>query len=268
MQNVIINADDYAMDAGVDAAILKLGAIGSIGSASAMVLSPRWGEAARASQDAPSISFGLHLDFTSEFVEGPFAGQSLTAFVVRAVSGRLDREALRREIVRQLALFETGRKAAPDFVDGHQHVHHLPAVRDELAWALGHRYGDGAKRIGLRICKSAAWRGTKAAIVARTGASGLLKLAAAGGHPVNSDFAGVYDFARDADLEALWRGWTAGLVGPLPLIMCHVASRSDDASRSDPIRAARLNEFAWFSSEAFRSLCQQCAISPVRWPPA
>lgn len=48
MQNVIINADDYAMDAGVDAGILRLAEIGAVTSASAMVLSPRWPKSARA----------------------------------------------------------------------------------------------------------------------------------------------------------------------------------------------------------------------------
>ena len=40
MRNVIINADDYAMDAGVDAAILRLAGLGAVTATSAMVLSP------------------------------------------------------------------------------------------------------------------------------------------------------------------------------------------------------------------------------------
>ena len=65
-EGVIINADDYAMDACVDSAILKLAAEGVVTATSAMVLSPTWPEAAGPLADAP-LSRGLHLDFTSPF---------------------------------------------------------------------------------------------------------------------------------------------------------------------------------------------------------
>jgi predicted glycoside hydrolase/deacetylase ChbG (UPF0249 family) len=268
MQNIIINADDYAMDAGVDAAILKLASLGSIGAASAMVLSPRWDAAAQASRDAAPLSWGLHFDLTSAFADRGFAGQSLVSLMARAMARCLDRAALRREADRQLSLFETGRKTVPDFIDGHQHVHHLPVIREVLLEALRDRYGGEAKRIGLRICKPRVWRGAKAAIIARSGASGLSRLAAAGGHPVNSDFAGVYDFAANANLAAYWQGWVQRSVGPLPLIMCHVATQSGEGGSGDPIRQARFREFTYLASGEFQLLCQQCAMRPARWPPA
>jgi predicted glycoside hydrolase/deacetylase ChbG (UPF0249 family) len=268
MQNVIINADDYAMDEGVDAAILKLASLGSISAASAMTLSPRWPAAARASHDAAPLSWGLHFDLTSAFVGGGFAGQSLVSLMVRAMTRSLDNEALRREADRQLSLFEAGRKAAPDFVDGHQHVHQLPVIREVLLETIRDRYGEEAKRIGLRICKPQVWRGVKAAIIGGSGASRLSQLAGDYGHPVNSDFAGVYDFASDANLAAYWQDWVRSLTGPLPLIMCHVAIYSEEEGDSDPIRLARLREFAYLASEEFQWLCRQYAMCPARWPQA
>jgi predicted glycoside hydrolase/deacetylase ChbG (UPF0249 family) len=268
MQTVIINADDYAMDGGVDAAILKLASLGSISAASAMVLSPRWAAAAQASLDAAPLSWGLHFDLTSAFADGGFAGQSLVSLMVRAMTRSLDSAALRREADRQLSLFEAGRKTIPDFVDGHQHVHHLPGIREVLLETLRDRYGDEAKRIGLRICKPRVWRGVKAAIIAGSGASRLSQIAATHGHRVNSDFAGVYDFASDANLPAYWQDWVRSLTGPLPLIMCHVAIYSDEEGDSDPIRLARLREFAYLTSEEFQWLSRQYALRPARWPQA
>jgi predicted glycoside hydrolase/deacetylase ChbG (UPF0249 family) len=267
-QDVIINADDYAMDEGVDSAILQLAGLGSISAASAMVLSPRWEAAARASYDAAPLSWGLHFDLTSAFAGGRFARQSLGSLMLQAMTGSLDRAVLRVEAERQLWLFETGRKAAPDFIDGHQHVHHLPVVRDALLEAVEDRYGADAKHIGLRICKPRVWRGTKAAIIAACGASSLSRLAADRGHPMNSDFAGVYDFASDADLGAHWQNWLRRLTGQLPLIMCHVAIYSEEEDQSDPIRLARLREFAYLSSEEFQWLCLQHAMRPAGWPRA
>ena len=268
MRNVIINADDYAMDAGVDAAILRLAKLGAVTATSTMVLSPRWLEAARAVRDGPPLSLGLHLDLTSPFVDGEFPAQSLSALILRAHAGLFDRAKLRRLVDRQLSLFDSALGAAPAFVDGHQHVHHLPLVRSVLLEALEDHYGSARARIGFRICEAKRWRGVKAAIVAATGAGGLSRLAARGGHPVNGDFAGVYDLAPGADVRALWEGWAASLTGSLPLIMCHVAVRGEDAGGGDPIRPARLREFDWLASEEFQSFRQRHALAPVPWPPA
>jgi chitin disaccharide deacetylase len=268
MRNVIINADDYAMDAGVDAAILRLAEVGSITATSAMVLSPRWPDAARALRDAAPLSLGLHFDLTSPFAKSAFTEEGLSALILRAEARLLDRAWLKREAERQLSAFEAGTGAAPAFVDGHQHVHHLPSVREVLLDALWDRYGGAARHIGVRIAAPQRWRGLKAWIVGATGAGGLAELASLRGHPVNSDFAGVYDFAPDADLPALWKGWTADLRGPLPLIMCHPAMQTEETTPSDPIRAARLREFDWLASGQFRLFLKQAALAAVRWPQA
>jgi chitin disaccharide deacetylase len=263
---VIINADDYAMDAGVDAAILDLAGRGVVTATSAMVLSPTWPEAAEALKDAP-LSCGLHLDFTSPFAGELFPRQSITGMTIRSHARALDRDHLKRAIGRQLSLFEERMKAAPGFVDGHQHAHHLPGVADALVAVLRDRYGADAGRIGLRICVSRRWRGLKASIIGRTGAFQLAKLAAMPGHSTNTDFAGVYDFNEDAALDMLWEGWLDGLEGRAPLIMCHVAARGDH-NGGDPIRGARYLEYDWLRSEAFAALTQRFSKTPARWPQA
>lgn len=267
MQPVIINADDYAMDAEVDRAILRLGERGRVTATSAMTLSPRWPEAARALHDCP-VSAGLHLDFTSEFADRSFSRQRLPALILRAHAGLLHEPALRAAIEKQLTLFESCMKKAPTFVDGHQHVHHLPAIRHVLMKALAHRYGAEARQIGLRICAPKSHRGVKAAIIARTGAFDLARLGREIGHPMNSDFAGVYAFGPKSDLRKHWEGWLRTLKGSLPIVMTHVALRSDGASGSDPIRAARYQEQDWLASEECESLLQRLCVNPVRWLPA
>ncbi|MFZ1108318.1 MAG: ChbG/HpnK family deacetylase [Rhodomicrobium sp.] len=263
---VIVNADDYAMDEGVDAAILDLGERGVVTATSAMVLSPNWPEAAGALKDAP-LSRGLHIDFTSPFAGETFPRQSITGMTIRSHAGALDRKHVKRAIERQLSLFEAHMKAAPDFVDGHQHAHQLPGVAESLVEVLSERYGGDAGRVGLRICVSRRWRGVKASIIGRTGAFRLAELAATPGHTTNSDFAGVYDFNEDADLGVLWRNWLTGLEGGAPLLMCHVAARGDHDG-SDPIRGARYREYDWLAGEAFAALTQQLSKTPAHWPRA
>ena len=265
-QGVIINADDYAMDACVDAAILKLAADGTVTATSAMVLSPTWPKAAEPLKDAP-LSRGLHLDFTSPFVGEVFPQTSITSLIIRTHIGLLNKELLRKEIDRQLSLYESRMGTLPDFVDGHQHCHLLPFIREALIDAMATRYGGDAHRINLRDCAPKRWRGLKAAIIAYTGTFRLEKLANERGHAMNTDFAGVYDFNEDADFEALWADWLDGLEGPRPLVMCHVAERGDHDGR-DLIRGARYLEYEWLASSRFRELSQRLSRRPERWPQA
>ncbi len=264
MQDVIINADDYAMDEGVDAAILELAAQGVVTATSAMALSPAWPNAARALCDAP-LSRGLHLDFTSPFSGAIIPRQSITGMTIRSHVGALDGKLLRQAIDRQLERYESAMKAPPDFVDGHQHAHHLPGVAEALVAVLSERYGDEAGRIGLRICISRKWRGLKASIIARTGAFRLERLAAQPRHSMNTDFAGVYDFNEDADLGVLWANWLDGLEGGAALVMCHVA-KAGDYDKSDPIRAARYREYNWLRGPEFQGLTQRLSKAPAHWP--
>jgi chitin disaccharide deacetylase len=263
---VILNADDYAMDDGVDAAVLALARRGVITATSAMVLSPSWPEAGRRLRDV-ELSRGLHLDLTSPFAETHEAAlaRPLPHLMAAAYSRRLDAAALRRAIGRQFDRFEAVAQMPPDFVDGHQHVHQLPGIRDELVAALKERYGQAASAIALRVCLTRRWRGLKALIIAHTGARSFAALAAGGGHPMNSDFAGVYGFSPRADLAGLWRRWLGSLSGERPLVMCHVATEGVAAGLADGIRSARLNEWKWLGSPAFQDLCAEIGIKRAAW---
>lgn len=265
MRRLILNADDYAMDEGVDRAILTLIGQGVVTAASAMVLSPRWEKAA--GQLAPeNADCGLHLDLTSAFAASRLALPDLSGIITRSYSGRLDIPAISDVIETQLDLFEHALRRPPDFVDGHQHVHQLPGIRSQLFDALRRRYGAEASSIGIRVCTARRWSGAKAATIGALGAAATARLARQFGHPVNTDFVGVYGFSPDAKLPVLWRGWLANLRGDAPLAMCHVAAASGQAAAGDPIRRAREAEFGWLASSAFRELCAELSVSLERWP--
>ncbi len=264
MKSVIVTADDYAMDAGVDAAVLALAGRGVLSAVSAMVLSPNWPEAGRRLAET-ELDRGLHLDLTSPFAAPKLPGSALPRLVGAAFLGRLDRSEIRYEIERQLDRFEAVMKAPPDFVDGHQHVHQLPLVRDVLIGTLRARYGPRVSRIGVRLCLGSRWRGAKASAIAATGARPLSRLLRRNAQPANTDFAGVYGFSPKADLAVLWRKWLSGLAGERPLIMCHVAAHPAPAGFQDDIRAARLREWQWLGSTGFRELCSELGINRGGW---
>src|SRR5215211_4736326 len=92
------------------------------------------------------IGIGLHLNLTAGRPLGPMPGFAPRGsfpgngeMIARALAGRLPREEISAEIERQLDGFEAAFGRAPDFVDGHQHVHVLPGVRSELLRVLAHR---------------------------------------------------------------------------------------------------------------------------------
>ena len=265
MRRLILNADDYAMDAGVDQAILGLIAGNVVTAASAMVLSPRW-SGASGEISGMNADCGLHLDLTSEFALAKLTLYSLPELIARSYARRLDATAILDAIEAQLDLFESAIGRPPDFIDGHQHVHQLPIIRVQLIEALQRRYGPDAARIGIRVCTSRRWRGAKAQTIGALGAEPMARLAGRFGHAVNTDFLGVYGFSPDADLPLLWRRWLASMQGDAPLAMCHVATASSPSTIADPIRPARVKELGWLASDAFRDLCAELSVTLDRWP--
>ncbi len=265
LRTFVLNADDFAMDPGVDAAILELADRGIVTSASALVLSPNWPGAGK-DLAAAAVSRGLHLDFTSPFVTRDFTEGSITAIVTRAYSGLLGRRQIRDLIERQLSLYEDAIGTPPEFVDGHQHVHQLPLIRGQLLDCLRQRYGDGVRGIRLRSCRPRKWRGLEAFLVAATGGYALERLAAKAGCQMNTDFAGVYSFSLKSDLKRLWRSWLETVSGPSPLIMCHPAKDTrPPRNLPDRITMARAREYSWLSSGEFRELCLELRATPVQW---
>src|SRR5258708_26788415 len=91
---------------------------------------------------SPRLSLGLHFNLTEGHGLQPAAG--IGAVIARAYAGALGGTAMRDAWRRQLDAFEDALGMAPDFIDGHQHVHQLPGVRAALVQELRQRYGDNA----------------------------------------------------------------------------------------------------------------------------
>jgi predicted glycoside hydrolase/deacetylase ChbG (UPF0249 family) len=265
IRKFILNADDYALNAGADAGILDLAGRGIVTSTSAMVLSPRWKQAGRMLASFP-ISRGLHLDFTSPFASKSFTELSISRAVVSAYCGLMSREAIFRRIDHQLRLYEEVLGEAPQFIDGHQHVHQLPGIRTRLLACLKRRYGREASRVKIRFCTPMRWRGLEAALVGATGAAALKRLAPASGFSGNTDFGGVYSFAKDSPLKQLWKSWLGSMAGAEPMIMCHPAKAAvETAAVPDRIAEARKVEYAWLKSIEFRDLLIETRMAPASW---
>lgn len=258
LRRIQICADDYGFDRAVSQGILDSIDAGVVSATSCMVLSPAWPHWAPALKERTGLAdLGLHLDL-NEFAH--YARRDLKGWIFAAYRGAVPARLARPWVDAQLDAFEKRLGQAPDYVDGHQHLHQLPGIREALLQALRARYGHGC---ALRITRPRRWRGAKAALIGALGAGGLAAGARAEGLRVNRDFAGVYGFEAQADFAALLQGWLDSLPDG-GLLMCHPGRAGATETRADGIRAARVREHAVLAGGQGRALLQALGILPGR----
>lgn len=248
MKSIIMSADDYAYSASIDEAIIKLIKNDRLSATSCMVLSPRWKEAGKLITPAirKKASIGLHLDFT-QFGNA----YSHVKLILLTLMRLLPKESIKTNINQQLDAFEEVLGSRPDYVDGHQHVHQLPQIREVLIEVLTERYQNNLP--WLRIAKPPISDGLKGFLIRLLGAKSLEHKALTLNFKCSTELLGVYGFnASPASYEMMLSKWItrAKKSTGVPALMCHPAIQkySKDIN-NDPIFNARLNEYQVLNSE-------------------
>ena len=263
IKEVVLCADDYALNAPVSQGIVALVVLGRLSATSVMSLSPRWAEDAVALRDVRErLDVGLHLDWTSSFAIEAGHGSGLGQVMARAALRLYNQKNIEDEIERQLDAFEAHWQAAPDHVDGHQHVQQFAVFRHALAEVLVRRYGHAAQRPWLRVSQ-VAQPGLKAKVISAMGAQGLQQWAQANQWPCVGPLLGAYGFDGTLDDYARdMQGWLADVPQDKPaLIMCHPAV---SAQADDEIGAARKREFAYLAGHYFVQHMFDASVRLVR----
>lgn len=267
IRHVALCVDDFALHAGIDAAVLLLAGQRRINAVSCIVTAKRWRAAGAALRelDQEATDVGLHVDLT----EHPFdaaVGGSLSACIARAWTRRLPRARLRAEIEAQIDAFEAVTGRPPAHVDGHQHVHQFPGVREALIEALSARYPP-AQRPWLRSTQPPPGAGVKARIIDGLGGAALRALARDAGLTTSGRMLGVraFDADRRRYLKALAVWLAAARDGDV--LVCHPALPT--AGVDDPIAPARHLEAEVLCGEAFAQMLAGAGIvlAPLRHHP-
>mgnify|MGYP003384573667 CR=1 FL=1 len=252
---IALCADDFAQHAGIDAAVFDLLKLRRLSAVSCMSDAPRWqSQAAPAMREhsadaARQFDLGLHFNLTEGYGNKPCF--SLPHLLLQSHLRAMNMAQLRLTWQRQLDAFETGLKQSPDFIDGHQHAHQLPQIRDALLEILLKRYANKMPWIRNTVPANSAWGG-KSRLLAILGGKTLADALRQHKIASNHGFAGVYDFAQ-ADYAACFAAWLTHSK-PGTLLMCHPANALHD---SDPISAQRLVEYAFFCSDRMPELLAQ-----------
>jgi predicted glycoside hydrolase/deacetylase ChbG (UPF0249 family) len=256
MTPLILSADDFGLDAGIDAAVLDLALRGRLTATSCLTLSPRWHDAARSlTPDVRHrIDVGLHLDFT-EFE----AAMSWSTLVMASCARRLRAADVARRIAVQLDAFEAATGTPPDYVDGHRHVHQLPQIRTALLEELTRRYA--RSRPWIRLSRPGPGSGFKGSVIDALGGLGLQREAEQAGFRCTARLLGVYGFNLSASSYGLEvKSWLAQ-ARRFDALMVHVAR---DAPDTDPIGIARIAEYAALGDDAFATARNEAGVQLAR----
>lgn len=250
---IVLTADDFALSPGVSAGIAELAGEGRLSATSALVTLPDWPEQARPLVHLRKrLAVGLHLNLTLGRPLTPMphlcpdgrlpAIGSLTRL---ALAGRVEPGEIERETYAQLERFAAEVGSPPDFLDGHQHAHALPRVRDGVLAAtrrfLGRRPGwlrDPADSLA-NILRRGVAVGKALAVAAL--ARGFGAQAKAAGLTVNDSFAGFSSFDVRVPYEReLARFLTSP--GQMHIVMCHPGRPDALLAERDPVTLRRRDE--------------------------
>jgi len=153
---LIVNADDFGRNSGINEGIMAAHQNGIVTSASLMVRWPHALAAAEYARSQPDLSIGLHFDLGEWMFRG---GAWHPEYVVVE---RSDAAAVEREIRSQLATFRELMGREPTHMDSHQHVHRKEPVRP-IVRGVGVELGIPVREMDCRVRYCGAFYGqTKA----------------------------------------------------------------------------------------------------------
>ncbi|KTD74706.1 ChbG/HpnK family deacetylase [Legionella waltersii] len=259
-KNILLCADDFGLSEGVSQGIIQLVQLQRISVASCMANSPYFAEQSKyLSNLHDHAKFGLHFNLT----EGAFLsastsiGYSLQTLLFKAHARMLDVQFIAKELRAQFECYVDLVGKFPSFIDGHQHVHQFPQIREVLLQFYEEKLkGSGVYIRSTYPAVNLAKYSLKTKVLAFTGGKILQSKLKKGFIPHNQCFAGIYDFSEQANYRNLFRQWLAAAPDDT-LIMCHPAQ---DSSGVVEHATTRKHEFDYFTSDDFLNDCAEFQI--------
>lgn len=257
-KRILLCADDFAENASVSEGIVTLATHQRINAISCLVNSAYWDEQYDLLRPLQATCWiGLHLNLTMgqprsamwQTHEGE-RFQGLSRLISSAYLQRLKPQVVRAEIQAQLDVFTEGMGCYPDFIDGHQHVHQLPMVREALC-EIYHTENLSCffRNTSNGRADYLAWTGfPKIQAIAALGGQQFKRCLIQEGIPANSHFSGIYPFSNAARYRSYFKHFLTKTQSG-GLIMCHPGLLSMD--EADPLMVSRQHEFNYLMGDVF-----------------
>lgn len=268
MKHIILCADDYGQNTVISQAIIELLQKKSLSATSCMANSYDWMTHAKWLEPfKDEADIGLHFNLTEgRPLSKKFTFLPLNELMLNAFLGRIDQSAVEIELHSQLDQFTAGLGKAPDFIDGHQHIHQLPVIRQAVLKVYKERFPQ--RYVYLRsvyapliTLRQPAY--LKKLIIQFSGARALRNELIKQNIPHNRSFSGIYHFSEDVNEYSTRFPQFLKEVADQGIIMCHPSLAGSD--NKDPIAAARKIEYHYFSNEKFRQDCEEQGIQLGRF---
>jgi len=250
---ISICADDIGQDPAIAQGCLRLFELKRISQISVLSQAPY------VVQDTPSIilarsqglQVGLHFNLTLPFVHTSFS-MPLNQLIMMSQLRLLPIEKIRQSFDSQIKTFEDIFQFKPDFIDGHQHVHQFPQIREVLIHQVLHHYSGVLPWIRSTVLPSRTNQvpqAFKCNLLNVLGGSTFIHLLKQNNISCNNGFLGVYGF-NVQDIKSyrdLMQQWLS-MAQEATLLMCHPAIRPVD---NDAIGNQRPIEFSYLESNQF-----------------
>lgn len=271
MKRIVLCADDYGQAPNITEAIIQLISAGRISATSCLVNTEFWSESAHMIRPyRGEIDLGLHFNLTegpalSEQFRACYGEQLFSLKVLMAKSSLrwLDQSVIEAELEAQLDAFVKHAGKAPDYIDGHQHVHQFPVVREALLQVHARRLGQEVylRSVQPRLQIAKPGQLLKKSIISLMGANVFRRLLDEKSLRANASFSGIYDFAQAAQYRQYFKQFLAEITDG-GIIMTHPGL--SNGSQNDLIAAARSQEFDYLMSPEFLQDCRQNQVSIAR----
>lgn len=265
MSTLTLCADDFGLSKTVNDGIIALIKKSRLNAVSCMSVGKHISDAERlikAATNAPHpVELGLHLTLTEYAPLIPMRKlapenqfPSIGSLIIKSHLRQLDLAEIAAEVQKQVDTFEVLFGHKPQFIDGHQHAHILPGIRDIVL-----RYGSAdcwirqcsAPRTSILNMRVALPRTLLISTLSRK----LKAKLRSKNIPHHDQFFGVNDFNTDENFAKLMDKWLyqAAKRSGKSLIMCHPGfeATADEATIHDLIRNRRPQEYAHLASEQF-----------------
>jgi predicted glycoside hydrolase/deacetylase ChbG (UPF0249 family) len=275
LRRIWLCADDYGISPGVNAGIRELIQRERINATSVMVVAPHFdSDEANAlcllNSGEKRAALGLHVTLTAPFK--PLSADfwplrndrflPLNEMLRAAATRRLRPERLMIEIATQLRVFLDAFGHLPDFLDGHQHVHLFPQVRDAFLKVIAERAPDAWVRQCGRA-RAARRLHDRKALSLEILSLGFRRKAKRLGLALNTGFAGTYAFNAKAKFAKIFPRFLSGLPDG-GLLMCHPGFVDGELKALDSLTTLREREFAFFNSDAFLKMLSEHGVALAR----
>src|SRR5260370_18503339 len=278
-RHISLCAEDYGMSPAVNVAIRDLVVRGRINATAVMVIAPNFYRSEAVSLNIlnaseTGVAIGMHLTLTAPYQplsrnfqpvrDGVFLSQQEIAR--HSFLHWLEREVIEIEISSQLHEFIAAFGRLPDFIDGHQHVHLFPQIREPLLSVVK----DFAPNVWFRQCGRIGPLHKRLAdgkaIALDVLSSGFRRLANRYGARVNPAFAGTYAFAKNADYTQIFPTFLRGLPD-VSVVMCHPGFVDAELQRLDPLTTLREREYLFLIDDPFPGLLHAHGVILLPRPP-